>query len=105
MDLDEDHLTATNTDRFLKSVITKEFLWIKIMMTCFVLKSTLTFISVGAVKLFGSKLLLNVNTCLTLLDLEPAVPSETVEVLAPGFLAEGSKYSALESHWGLFEEG
>lgn len=100
MDLDEDHLTATNTDRFLKSVITKEFLWIK-MMKCFVLKSTLTFISVGAVKLFGSKLLLNVNTYLTLLDLEPAVPSETVEVLAPGFLAEGRKYSALESHWSL----
>lgn len=73
-------------------------------MKCFTLKSTLTFISVGTVKLYGSKLLLSVNTCHTLLDLEPVVPSETVEVLAPCFLAEGSKIPALESQWCLFEE-
>lgn len=47
-------------------------------MKCFTVKSTLTLLSVGTVKLFGSKLLLTVNTCLTLPDLEPVVPSEIV---------------------------
>lgn len=61
------------------------------MMKCFTLKSTLSLISVGTVKLFGSKLLLSVNTCLTVLDLEPVVPSEIVKVLIPCFLDEGSK--------------